>query len=179
MAYKFCPNCGATFSQSDGKFAPQKCESCGRTQYHNSKPCAGALIVKENRVLLVSRAVDPFKGCWDIPGGFLLAGEHPFDGMRREVKEETGLDVHVIDLLGVYIDRYQFDDDEFFTLNHYYIVEPVGGTLRADDDVNDYQWFDLDSLPDDDKIAFEHEKDVLHDLRLKRKAFRIVGVGML
>jgi ADP-ribose pyrophosphatase YjhB (NUDIX family) len=165
MQFNFCPNCGARLPSSETAFALQKCAQCGRTQYHNSKPCAGALIVKDNRVLLVLRAVEPFTGCWDIPGGFLEAGEHPYAGMVREVKEETGLDVRAIELLGVYMDRYALDDDDFYTLNHYYLVEPIGGTLRAADDVNAYRWFPLDALPDDKTIAFEHAKVVLRDLK--------------
>ncbi|MBI5031980.1 MAG: NUDIX domain-containing protein [Chloroflexi bacterium] len=156
-------------------FAPQMCPSCGRTQYHNSRPCAGALIVKQNHVLLVRRAVEPAKKLWDLPGGFLEPGEHPLEGMLREVKEETGLDVRVIGLLGVYMDRYQFKGEDFFTLNHYYIVEPSGGTLRADDDVDAFEWFDLDHLPDDNAIAFGHEQVVLRDLHLNRNAFKIVS----
>ena len=166
MSFNFCPNCGAQLPTTNSQFAPQPCEHCGRTHYHNSKPCAGALIVKDKRVLLVLRAVEPFKGCWDIPGGFLEAGEHPRDGMLREVKEETGLDVRVIDLLGMYMDRY---GDDSFTLNHYYIVEPIGGTLRAADDVNDYRWFSLDQLPPDEQIAFAHTQRVLRDLRDSRR----------
>ncbi|MBM3130177.1 MAG: NUDIX domain-containing protein [Chloroflexi bacterium] len=165
MSFNFCPNCGARLPSNDDAFAPQKCAQCGRTSYHNSKPCAGALIVQENRVLLVLRAVEPFKGCWDIPGGFLEAGEHPRDGMLREVKEETGLDVRVIELLSVYMDRYAIDGDDFFTLNHYYIVEPIGGTLRAADEVSAYRWFPIDAPPNENEIAFEHARVVLRDLR--------------
>jgi 8-oxo-dGTP diphosphatase len=159
MAFNFCPNCGARLPSNDDTFAPQKCAQCGRTQYYNSKPCAGALIVKENRVLLVLRAVEPFKGCWDIPGGFLEAGEHPLDGMLREVKEETGLDVRAIQLLGVYMDHSDLDGDGIFTLNHYFVVEPIGGALRAADDVNAYRWFPLDALPDDN---FSTDGENLH-----------------
>jgi 8-oxo-dGTP diphosphatase len=165
MSFNFCPNCGTKYQSHAKPFASQKCAQCGRTSYHNSKPCAGALIVKDKRVLLVLRAVKPFKGRWDIPGGFLEAGEHPLTGMLREVKEETGLDVRVIALLGVYMDHYDLDGDEIFTLNHYFVVEPIGGALRAADDVNAYQWFPLDALPDDNTIAFEHAKVVLRDLR--------------
>ena len=128
-------------------------------------------------MLLVRRAVEPAKDLWDLPGGFLEMGEPPLDGMLREVKEETGLEVHVLSLLGVYIDRYEFQGEKFFTLNHYYVVEPIGGTLRADDDVDAFEWFDLDSLPADDKFAFAHGRIVLRDLRLNRNAFRIVGSG--
>lgn len=167
MAFNFCPQCGTRLLESPSAFAPQKCASCGRVQYHNSKPCAGALIVKENCVLLVLRAVEPFKDCWDIPGGFLEPGEHPINGMLREVKEETGLDVRVIDLLGVYIDRYYSDGEESFTLNHYYIVEPIAGKLRAADDVNVCRWFAFAQLPSENQIAFEHTKKVLHDLKAK------------
>jgi len=167
MAFNFCPACGACLPQSNDAFAPQKCSQCGRTQYHNSKPCAGALVVKDQRVLLVLRAVEPFKGCWDIPGGFLEPGEHPRVGMLREIKEETGLDVRVIDLLGVYVDCYDNGGEEIFTLNHYYIVEPIDGELRAADDVNAYRWFALNRMPEDARIAFEHAKQVLRDLQFK------------
>jgi 8-oxo-dGTP diphosphatase len=167
MAFNFCPQCGARLPQHPDPFELQKCDSCSRIQYHNSKPCAGALIVKENHVLLVLRAVEPFKDCWDIPGGFLEPGEHPLEGMLREVKEETGLDVRVIDWLGVYIDRYTSDGEEFFTLNHYYIVEPRDGKLRAADDVNEYRWFTFEHLPDENQLAFEHTQKVLQDLKSK------------
>ncbi len=90
MRFNFCPDCGAKLDTSTEPFASQTCTHCRRTHYHNSKPCAGALIVRDGCVLLVKRAVEPFKDYWDIPGGFLEAGEHPQDGMRCEVKEETG-----------------------------------------------------------------------------------------
>ncbi len=163
MAYKFCSNCGNALPITRDAFAAQTCAQCGRTQYHNSRPCAGALIVRDGRVLLVKRAVEPYKDCWDIPGGFLEAGEHPLDGMMREVREETGLEVRVLGLLGAYIDRYVFQGEEFFTLSAYYVVEPMGGQLRAQDDVNEFAWFALDALPD--AIAFEHPHAVLRDLR--------------
>jgi ADP-ribose pyrophosphatase YjhB (NUDIX family) len=169
VTFNYCPNCGTQFQSRAKPFAAQKCAQCGRTSYHNSKPCAGALIVKDNCVLLVLRAVDPFKNCWDIPGGFLEAGEHPCAGMLREVKEETGLAVRVIELLGVYMDRYALDGDDFFTLNHYYVVEPIGGTLRAADDVSAYRWFPIDAPPNESEIAFEHARVVLRDLRARQK----------
>ncbi len=164
MAFNFCPNCGTRFAATYADaFAPQKCRQCGRVSYHESKPCAGALIVRDGRVLLVKRAVEPFKNHWDIPGGFLEPGEHPLDGMLREVKEETGLVVRVKELLGVYMDRYDDGTEEKYTLNHYYIVQPLEGTLRAADDAIETRWFALDALPE--QIAFEHARQVLRDLR--------------
>lgn len=166
MAFNFCPNCGAKLDLTGDSFAAQTCGRCLRAHYHNSKPCAGGLIVKDGRVLLVKRGVEPFKGYWDIPGGFLDAGEHPLDGMLREVREELGLEVRVTELLGIYMDRYAIESDyEIFTLNHYYIAEPVAGELRAADDVSEFRWFALDELAE--QMAFEHEKTVLEDLRRK------------
>jgi ADP-ribose pyrophosphatase YjhB (NUDIX family) len=166
MSFTFCPDCGARFKElSADAFAPQKCAQCGRTHYHESKPCAGALIVRDRRVLLVRRAIEPFKDYWDIPGGFLEPGEHPLDGMLREVREETGLDVRVIKLFGVYMDHYDNNGREIFTLNHYYVVEPTGGTPRAADDASELHWFSPNELPN--RIAFEHARRVLCDLREK------------
>lgn len=166
MAFNFCPNCGAKLDSTGDPFAAQTCSRCFRIHYHNSKPCAGALIMKDGRVLLVKRGVEPFKGYWDLPGGFLEAGEHSLDGMLREVREELGLEVRVIELLGVYMDRYAIEQGiEIFTLNHYYIVEPIAGELHAADDVSEFHWFAMDELPDAKRIAFEHERVVLTDLR--------------
>jgi len=64
------------------------------------------LVVKGGRLLLVKRGVEPYEGCWDIPGGFLEAGEHPEDGAVREVQEETGLKVRLRGFFGAYIDTY-------------------------------------------------------------------------
>jgi ADP-ribose pyrophosphatase YjhB (NUDIX family) len=168
MASSFCPSCGNLLTIGNDMFAPQICGRCGRTQYHNSKPCAGGLVVKEDRLLLVVRAVEPFKDKWDIPGGFLLAGEHPMNGMLREVREETGLEVQAIELLGVYIDDYEHEGDQFYTLNHYYIVEHVDGLLRAADDVSAFRWFRIQELPDENQIAFRHVRAVLRDLQKRR-----------
>src|SRR5207302_291085 len=113
--------------------APQKCFCCGATHYHNSKPCAGALIVAAGRVLLAERAVDPGKGAWDVPGGFLEPGEHPEDGTRREVREETGLDVSLTSLFAILTDHYGESREP--TLNLYYLARIESGTPTPANDV--------------------------------------------
>src|ERR1700682_4608762 len=92
-AFKFCPNCGSPLAvDRNAPLAAQKCFCCGSTHYHNSKPTPSALIVDEDQILLSQRAGEPFRGFWDIPGGFLEAGEDPLDGAKREIREETGLE---------------------------------------------------------------------------------------
>jgi predicted GIY-YIG superfamily endonuclease/ADP-ribose pyrophosphatase YjhB (NUDIX family) len=164
---RFCPYCGGLLEMAvrPGDNRPrQVCVACGRVHYHNAKPCAGALVVRDGRVLLVKRAIQPFLGCWDIPGGFLEEDEHPEAGAVREVWEETGLEVRLTGLFGFYVDRYGSDGEGAegeYCLNIYFLAEVVGGQEHPGDDVTDLAWFTPDELPGE--IAFDHERVVLAD----------------
>lgn len=111
--------------------------------------------------MLAKRAIEPFKGYWDIPGGFLEAGEHPEAGTKRELLEETGLEIRLTGLLGIYMDEYGAGN--YFTLNIYYLAEVTSGTPSATDDVAELEWFALDNLPT--QFAFAHEYQVMTDLK--------------
>lgn len=160
MQLAFCSTCGAKLTPG-ALFQAQHCEMCGEWHYHNSKPCAGALVFQNGRVLLAKRGVEPFKGYWDVPGGFLEAGEHPEDGARRELLEETGLEIRITDLLGMYMDTY--GEGNYYTLNMYYLAEIVRGELRVMDDVAALEWFALDVLPNE--FAFQHQYQMMEDLK--------------
>ena len=95
MTYPFCPNCGGPLGlrvPAGDSHERLVCDNCAFIFYQNSKPCAEALVLRDGKVLLAQRAVEPFHGAWDIPGGFLENGEHPQDGVVRELREETGLE---------------------------------------------------------------------------------------
>ncbi len=126
------------------------CQSCGFVFWQNSKPCAGVLVVHEGRLLLVKRAFEPFKGWWDIPGGFLAEGEHPEVGAQRELREETGLDVRLTGLVGIFMDTYGETGEA--TLNVFYTGEVVEGREMAGSDITAMHWFEPDAMPAD--IAF-------------------------
>ena len=134
----------------------QTCFGCGAVHFRNAKPCAGALVVRDGRVLLGRRVVEPARGCWDIPGGFLNPWEHPADGAVREVAEETGLRVRIVQLLTIVIDTYQERD---YTLNVYYLAELVGGREQPADDLAELGWFGPAELPRE--FAFPHCRQVL------------------
>jgi ADP-ribose pyrophosphatase YjhB (NUDIX family) len=134
----------------------QTCSACGAVHFRNAKPCAGALVVRDGRVLLGRRAVAPARGCWDIPGGFLDPWEHPADGAVREVAEETGLQVRLTGLLAVVVDTYHERD---YTLNVYYLAEVLGGTEHPADDLAELRWFGPAELPEE--LAFPHCRGVL------------------
>jgi len=172
---RFCPRCGAALeitSLPDDEHPRHICLACGRIHYRNAKPCAGGLVTQNERLLLVRRAIEPFRGYWDIPGGFLEEGEHPAHGAVREVREETGLQVQLTDFFGFYLDQYVYQEEWGFILNIYFLAQVVGGAEQPGDDAVDLAWFAPDRLPT--RIAFAHARRVLDDwirsLRVKPAA---------
>ena len=109
----------------------------------------GAVIVEGGRVLLVRRDTEPLRGEWSVPGGMLELGEKLRDGVRREVQEETGIDVETGDVLDVFDSI--FTDTLGRTQYHYvlidYLCRPLGGEPRAGSDVSDVRWVSADALP--------------------------------
>lgn len=151
------------------------CPECGFVAYASSKATAGALVEGDGRLLLVRRAKEPFKGRWDIPGGFLEEGEHPLEGLRRELREETGLEVEPLEFLGAWMDRYGGDSTAEATLNLYWTARVVGGEPAAADDVDDLRWFGRDELPGGDELAFENVPLVLRTWQEHAQGARLDG----
>jgi ADP-ribose pyrophosphatase YjhB (NUDIX family) len=108
----------------------------------------GGVVIHRNRVLLIRRAREPLKGEWSIPGGLVELGEDLAAGVRRELKEETGLDVEPREIIAAF--------DRIFREGrrvkyHYVIVDYVcrlkGGRLRPASDVVDARWVRREDLP--------------------------------
>ncbi len=108
----------------------------------------GAIITHGDTVLLVRRGGEPQKGIWSIPGGVLQLGETLEEGIRREVREEVGLDVRVLERVEV-VERILPDATgklEYHYILIDYLCEPTGGALQAADDAAEAAWVDRRDL---------------------------------
>ena len=107
----------------------------------------GAVVVHENRVLLVRRGSEPLKGHWTLPGGVLEVGETLVEGAAREVREETGLLVEPLELVEL-LDRIHHEDGhEAGRVRYHYVIADylcrvIGGELRAASDADAVRWLE-------------------------------------
>ncbi len=105
---KFCTNCGAALGLKEIEHRQRAwCPECGTVHYEQLKVGAGALIERDNKLLLLQRTHAPWTHCWNLPAGYVEVDESPGQAVIREVYEETGLHVQVADLVDVYF----YDDD--------------------------------------------------------------------
>jgi ADP-ribose pyrophosphatase YjhB (NUDIX family) len=125
----------------------------------------GAVIVRDNRVLLIRRGQPPLLGEWSLPGGVLECGETLREAAIREAREETGLVVDVGEMLGVYERVIRSEDAR--VRYHYVLIDflcwPVAGELKAGSDAADAGWFSREELPTL-KLAYDANDVVLKGL---------------
>ncbi len=98
----------------------KQCELC---KFNNPKGTATAVIIKDGRLLFLRRVEDPFRGMLDLPGGYMNHGELPEEALKREVKEELGVDCSA-SFLGVFPGTAEWRGKNFSILSHAYFVEP-------------------------------------------------------
>lgn len=129
------------------------------TEYKNPALTVDTIIVEDNRVVLIKRLNNPYKDYWAIPGGFVEYGEKIEHAAIREAKEETGLDITLTKLVGVYSDPNR--DPRGHTVTVAYLAKIVGGTLKSDSDAKDAKFIEADELKNL-RLAFDH-KTILED----------------
>jgi 8-oxo-dGTP diphosphatase len=127
-----------------------RCAECGERYWANPVPGAQAVIVRDGRVLLGRRRADPGAGLWDLPGGFLHEGEDALEGLRREVREETHLEIRPVEFLGTWNEPYWHRTVLCLT----WLAEVDGGSERAGDDLVELSWFSPAERPRGDELAF-------------------------
>lgn len=149
--WRFCPRCGGDLVSEESHL---RCTACGEHYWANSLPAVQGLIERDGRVLLARRGIEPRLGYWDMPGGFVEEAEEAEAALRREVREETGLEVERAELVRVDIEPY----GDRFVFSVTYRVTAHGDPV-ADDDVAELRWFAPDELPEE--MAFPGQERVL------------------
>ncbi|GIV77491.1 MAG: ADP-ribose pyrophosphatase [Litorilinea sp.] len=159
--YRYCPLCGTRLVRRElfGRIRPQ-CPACGFIYFQDPKVAVIALITRGKQVLLIRRGVDPGRGKWALPGGFMDAGEMPQEALRREVQEEVGLAVEIQELLGIYPMAGPGARSRGIVLAYRAVpTQAVGMTLVCDDDADEARWFTPAEVPGE--LAFESTRTLL------------------
>lgn len=133
--------------------------------HRNPTPTVDAIMQKGSKVLMVRRKKDPFSGMLALPGGYVNEGETAEDAMKREVLEETSLEVEPIEILGVYSDPAR--DPRRHTMTVAFVAIIIGGKEKAGDDAAGLEWVEL---ADPGKLAFDHARILADYNRWKASA---------
>ena len=157
--YDYCPWCSAKLIevQLDGK-SRRRCPECDFIYYRNPIPAAGAIIVKNGKILLVKRKYPPYVGDWCFPAGFMEYGEAPGNCCVREVAEETGLEIELTSSFKVYSGN---DDPRSRAVLIIYLAKVTGGRLKPGDDADEVRYFSREEIPAN--IAFESHTRAIDD----------------
>ena len=145
--FRFCPACGSS-RWAEHNFKSKECRDCGFVYYANPSSATAAFIVNSRHELLaVRRAKEPAKGTLDLPGGFVDIGETMEEGMRREILEETGLEVGRVDYLFSTPNEYLYSGMVIHTLDADFLVHVADDAEpKAADDAADCLWIPVDEV---------------------------------
>lgn len=153
---RYCAACGSPTEERavEGSLRPV-CTTCGQVVYLDPKLAVAVLIARDGRLLLGKRGPGAREaGKWSFPAGFVERGEGVERAAAREAREETGLDVVVGDLVGLYS-----SDGETVVLAVYEATF-AGGEPRAGDDLVEVAWFTPSELPE---LAFPRDRHILDE----------------
>lgn len=161
MQTHYCPQCGSHsfLAQADNKSF--QCTACGFTYFHNIAAATSVFIRCNNEIILCKRAFEPFKGKFDLPGGFQEAGESFEEGAMREVHEELGITLKNMRYLFSLPNTYRYKEVTYYTSDCYFeAVLSHKPAVCVNDDVADFKWVSLDAI-DLKYIAFENLRQAI------------------
>jgi 8-oxo-dGTP pyrophosphatase MutT (NUDIX family) len=140
----------------------KKCD-CALCKFNNPKPTATAIIIKDQKILVGKRNLvgEPFFGEWDFFGGYLQANETPESSLKREIKEELGLDCS-LNFLGSFTGTASFREYEFPVVTFAYLTEINGKIVLDKKENSEYSWIPLKEIK---SIAFDSNMKILEFLK--------------
>jgi ADP-ribose pyrophosphatase YjhB (NUDIX family) len=163
---RFCERCGHPLERKtlEGRERPV-CPSCGFVVYLDPKVAAGAIVTVDGRVVLVKRTIEPSRGKWVFPGGYVDRGESTEAAAVREVREEVGLEIRLEDLLGV------FSYTGVPVVLVVYTGRVAGGKLEGGAEAEEARAFHPSEIPWED-LGFQSTADALRRW-VERNALRV------
>ena len=123
-------------------------------------------------ILLVERGLDPFKGYWAFPGGFMLMDEDAETGAKRELKEETGLNAEYIEQFGTFTEVNRDPRGRVVTIAYFALVKKT--EVKGADDAAQARWFPIKEIP---PLAFDHDKILRVAIKALREKIHFEPVG--
>lgn len=166
--FRFCPVCGGKLKKElikQGEPERLICSECSFIFYLDPKVVACTIFEMDGKIPLLQRAIEPQKGKWVIPGGYVDRGERVEDAAIRETYEECGIKIRIKDLLGVY------SYPGRIVVVIVYTGEAVSGSFITGDECMDSKLITPEAIPWNE-LAFQSTKDALRDYcRLKNISF--------
>lgn len=141
--FKYCPNCKSESIEfpNNVRFI---CHDCKFTYYHNIAAAVAIIFTFEDKILFTIRNVDPDRGKWDLPGGFIDPGENAEEAACREIKEELGIDVKPNDLKYITTspNNYLYKSVPYRTMDIFYEYSLSNDvmSINAKDEIQDLIW---------------------------------------
>lgn len=157
--FLFCPVCGGRLKQvmlKDHEPARLVCKECSFVFYQDPKLVACSVIDIDGQIVLLKRDINPGRGKWVVPGGYVDQGEVIEAAAVRETMEECGIRTRIKRLLGVY----SYSGEKAALV--FYVAEYISGELIAGDESQEFRLFSRSEIPWDD-LAFQSTKDALRD----------------
>ncbi len=157
----YCPYCGSKLAyRMINQRQRLKCTACASILYENPIVGVAAIILDHEKCLLLGqRRSGPYQGLWCIPCGYLEYDEDIHTGVKRELKEETNLDIEVGQVYSVQSNRH---DPDCYSVGVWYLARIIKGDIQPGDDLCDLGFFPLNNIP---PLAFPTDKIVIEQLR--------------
>ena len=170
---KFCMRCGhAVELRHEAERVRPVCPRCGYVHYFAPQVAAVAIVTRDadEKFLLVQRGEDPGKGLWGLPGGFVELGETVQEALAREILEETGYEIEIGDLVGVW--SYFNDVKNIAGIVLIYETRVVSGEINIASDSIAAEWLTCDAALEY-PLAFETHRAALRAWNDKRDVSRL------
>lgn len=160
LMIKYCPYCGNRLTRKMVEGRKRLfCPECERVYYENPTPVVAVVARdKKGQILLVKRKLEPGKGKWALPSGFMEIEETPIQAALRELKEETGITGRFKRLIGVYSNKSEVHG---YLVNIIYEAEIIGGNICAGDDAEEAEFFAVNQIP---PLVFQSHREAVGEV---------------